>query len=55
MIFSSDGVDQYLYYAPIDELAALSPDELLDRSVRYDEAPYNRYADDKAIVVVDVR
>lgn len=55
VIFSSDGIDQYLYYAPIDELAALSPDELLDRSTRFDEAPYNRYADDKAIVVVDVK
>ena len=55
VIFSSDGIDQYLYYAPIGELATLSPDELLDRSVRYDEAPYNRYADDKAVVVVDVQ
>ena len=55
VIFTSDGIDQYLYYAPIGELAALSPDELLDRSVRYAEAPYNRYADDKAVVVVDVQ
>lgn len=55
IILSSDGIDQYLYYAPIDELATLSPDELLDKSVPFDEPPYNRYADDKAIVVIDIQ
>lgn len=54
VILSSDGMDQYLYYASIDELATLSPDELIERSLPFDEAPYNRYADDKAIVVIDI-
>lgn len=55
VILSSDGIDQFLYYAPISELSSLSPDELLDKSIAFDEPPYNRYADDKAIVVIDVQ
>lgn len=55
VIFSSDGIDHYLYFAPIEELTTLSPDELLDRSTRFDVPPYSRYADDKAVIVVDVK
>ncbi|MBO4299438.1 MAG: hypothetical protein J5998_11635 [Clostridia bacterium] len=54
VIFSSDGIDRYLSLAPIGELARLSAEELLDRSEPFDRPPYNSYADDKAVVVLDV-
>ena len=54
VILSSDGIDKYLSYAPISALASLSPDEMLEQSTAYDQPPYNAYADDKAVVVIDV-
>lgn len=54
VILSSDGIDKYLAFAPIDELSALAPEAMLDRSEAYDKPPYNSYADDKAIIVIDI-
>ncbi|MBO4299550.1 MAG: hypothetical protein J5998_12225, partial [Clostridia bacterium] len=54
VILSSDGIDKYLAFAPVGELAALGAGELLDRSEAYDKPPYNSYADDKAVIIIDV-
>ena len=55
LILASDGIDKYLAFAPIDELSTLPPEALLDRSEAYDKPPYNNYADDKAVIIVDVQ
>ena len=54
VIVSSDGLDDYLLFTPVDEIKSLSPDEMLPRSVRYDEPPYAAYADDKSIIIIDI-
>jgi len=54
VILSSDGIDKYLAYAPVSELASLAPEALLDRSAAYDQPPYNSYADDKAVIAIDI-
>ena len=54
VILSSDGIDKYLSFAPVEELASLPPEALLDRSKAYDKPPYNPYADDKAVITIDV-
>ena len=55
VIFSSDGIDKYLAFAPIGELASLGAEELLNRSEAFDTPPYNSYADDKAVILIDVK
>ena len=55
VIFSSDGIDRYLTVAPIDALASLSAEAMLEASAVYDKPPYNPYADDKAVVILDVK
>ena len=55
VILSSDGLDKYLAFAPVSELASLSPDDLIERSLPYDEKPYNSYADDKSVVTIDIQ
>lgn len=54
MIVSSDGLDSYLMFTPFDEIKSLPPEEMLPRSVCYDEPPYAAYADDKSIITIDV-
>ena len=54
VILSSDGIDKYLSFAPIGELATLTAEALLDRSEAYDKPPYNSYADDKAVIAIDI-
>lgn len=53
IIISSDGLDNYLLFTPVDEIKSLSPEEMLPRSVRYDEPPYASFADDKSIIIID--
>lgn len=53
IIISSDGLDSYLLFTPFEEIKTLSPEEMLPRSVRYDEPPYAAYADDKSIIIID--
>lgn len=55
VILSSDGIDKYLSFAPIEELATLDAEVMLRRSEAFDQPPYNSYADDKAIILIDVK
>ena len=54
VIISSDGLDKYLLYTPVEQLLPLSPEEMISLSKHYDEAPYASYADDKSIIVIDI-
>ena len=53
VIISSDGLDKYLLYTPVEQLRKQSPEEMILHSIHYDEAPYAAYADDKSIIVID--
>ena len=54
VIISSDGVDKYLLYTPVEKIRSLSPEEMIVHSAVYDQAPYAEYADDKSVIVIDV-
>ncbi len=52
LLLSTDGMDNYLRYAPCQELCSLSAKELLLASGQYDVPPYAKYADDKTVLKI---
>lgn len=53
VIVSSDGIDNYLMFTPFDQIKPLSPEEIMDASVPYDNPPFADFADDKSIIIID--
>lgn len=55
VIFSSDGLTQYLRHTDAAVLAGATVEEMMDASVIYDQPPYASYADDKAAIKLSFR
>ena len=53
IIFASDGVGNYIKYEKTDKLKAVTPSEMTELSVVYDQPPYAKYSDDKAIIKIE--
>ena len=54
VIISSDGLDQYLFYAPFDEIKTAAPEDMIRASAPFDRPPFANTADDKSVILIDV-
>lgn len=54
LIVTTDGLDRYLLFTPLEEQKRKTPAEMIAESTPYDIPPYGRYADDKSIITVDI-
>ena len=54
IVLSSDGLYEFLLSTNYNVLYNESIDEYFNRSLKYDNPPYNNYADDKSCIVVEV-
>ncbi|MBQ2954856.1 MAG: protein phosphatase 2C family protein [Clostridia bacterium] len=54
VIISSDGMDQYLFYAPFDEIRKATPEDMIRASSPFDRPPFASAADDKSVILIDV-
>lgn len=54
IILASDGLSQYLHAARASELSRITLDQLFAASEEYDKPPFQKYADDKTCILLDV-
>ena len=54
ILLASDGLDAFLENASYDVLTSLPAEELLAASVPFDSPPYESYAHDKTLIVIDI-
>lgn len=50
LFLASDGIGDYIKYEKVDDLKALTPQQMISLSGKYDAPPYAEYADDKTII-----
>lgn len=55
VLLSTDGLAAYLQHEPVDRILAVSPKQMLADSQHYDRPPLGKYADDKAILRIDIQ
>lgn len=52
LLLCSDGIARYVRYEKCEKLAALTPEEMIDESCRFDVPPFASYADDKTVIKI---
>ena len=50
LLLASDGIGDYIKYEKIADLKALTAEEMISMSGKYDAPPYAEYADDKTLI-----
>jgi len=55
VLMASDGISSLVKYERISALKALSAEEMIAASARFDVPPFAEYADDKSIIVIDIK
>lgn len=54
IILASDGLSQYLHATRASRLREASLQQIFDDSMEYDRPPFQKYADDKTCIIIDI-
>ncbi|MCQ2418011.1 MAG: hypothetical protein MJ071_09440 [Oscillospiraceae bacterium] len=55
IIIASDGLANFLYYTRAETLAEITMNEIITSSEMFDKPPFQSYADDKTVIIIDVK